>query len=375
MVVREGKVVGRGFHRGPGTAHAEVVALEEAGELAHGADLYVTLEPCVHTGRTPPCVEAIQKAGIRRVVVGAVDPDPKVAGRGLESLKAVGIEVTLGLPQAEAEEVDPAYFHHRRTGRPFVRYKVAASIDGFVAALDGSSRWITCEEARRDAHALRAVSDAVLVGVGTVMADDPQLTCRLEGYEGEQPVRVVFDSRGSLTGRERVFTGSGKVLVATTSEGASRLCEHAKDVGIRCERFYYERPIATDLSSLPSVSVLVAEGSGPERVGDVAVPPVRRVDVLQALEFLGSCGVVEVLLEGGPTLAASFLEAGCIDEVVVYLGAKVLGGGRPVFVARGANSIEEASRWEIREVGRVGEDVKLVCRPRRSGVRGADTSR
>ncbi len=356
VVVRDGRIIGRGYHRGPGTPHAEVEAIAEAGSQTRGADLYVTLEPCTHEGRTPPCVDAVCDAGFRRVIVAALDPDEKVSGKGVAFLESRGLDVVTGVLEDRAYALDPAYFHHRRSGLPYVRYKVAATLDGFTAAKDGSSKWITSEEARLDAQILRAQSDAVMVGIGTVLADDPLLTCRLEGYDGPQPLRVVFDSRGRLSGRERLFLDGGPVIVVTTSDGAKSLEETMSAAGLDPVVFSASERPGWDIAEVPAVCLLVSDrGSKKQKEGaDYGV------GVLSALEFLGSIQVVEVLLEGGSTLAGSFFEENMIDEIVVYVGSKVLGGrGFPILGGRGAKSIEEARAFKIEEVASLGGDVKI----------------
>lgn len=357
VVVKEGRIVGRGFHRGPGTPHAEREALAQAGEAARGADLYVTLEPCVHTGRTPPCTDAVVAAGVRQVFVGTLDPDEKVSGRGVELLRQRGVEVKVGVAREEAEAVDLEYFHHRSTGRPFVRYKVAATLDGFVAAADGTSRWITSEEARKDAHLYRARADAIAVGAGTVAADDPALTCRFEEFSGPQPARVVFDTVGRLTGAEKVFSNpgdevGGRVIVFTGPGGAKSLIGEVQQASKNVEAVSANDLGCWDVSSLPEVAVVETKLAG------------KHVDIGSALRFLGSIQVVEVLLEGGPTLAASFAGGGYIDEIVVYVGAKLLGGGGvPILEGERGRLIAEAEEWQILEVSNVSGDAKIVARP------------
>ncbi|MGH8947533.1 MAG: bifunctional diaminohydroxyphosphoribosylaminopyrimidine deaminase/5-amino-6-(5-phosphoribosylamino)uracil reductase RibD, partial [Acidimicrobiia bacterium] len=213
IVDESGQVVGEGAHLGVGQPHAEVVALREAGDRARGSTLHVTLEPCSHHGLTPPCAGAVAEAGVRTVVIGAIDPDPRVSGAGVSSLRGAGIEVETGMLEDEAEAVDPAYFHHRRTGLPLVTMKVAMTLDGSVAAIDGSSQWITSEVARNDAHNLRSVMDAVVVGAGTFRSDDPLLSARIEGVE-RQPVPVVVAGRQSLPIDRRIWDRSPIVISA-----------------------------------------------------------------------------------------------------------------------------------------------------------------
>jgi len=217
VVVAEGEVVGRGWHEGPGTPHAEAIALREAAGRSVGATLYTSLEPCDHYGRTPPCTQAILEAGLGRVVAAVVDPNPVVHGRGIERLRAAGLEVADGVAAEEGARLNEAFFRHVTTGLPFVTLKMAATLDGRVAARDGSSRWITGVEARADVHRLRAASDAIVAGAGTVLADDPSLTVRDPGYRGRPVLRVVVDARGRVPAGSKVFSGEDTpTFVATT---------------------------------------------------------------------------------------------------------------------------------------------------------------
>jgi diaminohydroxyphosphoribosylaminopyrimidine deaminase/5-amino-6-(5-phosphoribosylamino)uracil reductase len=216
VVVAEGRILGEGFHEGPGLPHAEIVALEEAGDGARGATLYTTLEPCDHFGRTPPCTAAIVGAGIARVVSAMGDPNPVVDGRGFAALEAAGIEVRTGVLAQEAARQNEAYVKHVRTGLPFVTWKMAASLDGKVASRDGTSRWITGEAARADVHRLRAAADAILVGAGTALVDDPSLTVRDPGYRGRPPLRVLVDARGRVPETGHLFDQAAPTMVATT---------------------------------------------------------------------------------------------------------------------------------------------------------------
>ncbi len=288
-----------GAHLGPGQAHAEAAALAAAGEEARGATLYCTLEPCAHIGRTAPCVDAIVGAGVSRVVVGVVDPDPRVSGRGLARLRQAGIDVSVGVEAGAVEDQLAPYLKHRRTGRPWVVLKLAATLDGRVAAPDGSSRWITGPEARADAHRLRSESDAVLVGAGTVRSDDPELTVRPEtGPRPErQPLRVVLG---------RAPDGA-KVHPALELEG----------------------------------------------------------DLGQVLEDLGRRQILQVLVEGGPTVAHQFHTSALVDRYVVYLAPALLGGsdGRPAFEGPGAPTIGDLWRGRLRSVDRVGEDLRIELSP------------
>ena len=278
----------------PGGPHAEVQALAAAGGAARGATLYVTLEPCAHHGRTPPCSDAIIAAGVARVVVGIEDPDERVAGRGIAALRAAGIDVTVGVAGDEVAEQLAPYLKHRTTGQPWVVLKMAASLDGRTAAPDGTSRWITGEAARRDVHRLRAQSDAVLVGAGTVRADDPALTVRLDdGIEREQPLRVVL---GQAPAGAKV------------------------------------RP-ALELSG---------------ELGDV-------------LAELGRRGVLQLLVEGGATVAHDFHAAGLVDRYVLYLAPVLFGGddGRPIFAGPGAGTIGDVWKGRLVSIEQLGEDLRV----------------
>lgn len=313
VVDAKGEPAGEGSHAGPGRPHAEVVALNSAGISARDGTIYVTLEPCVHVGRTPPCVGAIVAAGIRRVVVAAEDPDVRVAGKGMEALRAAGLEVEVGVMADEARALDPGYFHHRRTGRPMVTLKAAATLDGQVAALDGSSQWITDEVARKDAHRLRATADAVMVGAGTLRADDPRLDVRLPEYSGPQPVPV---------------------LVAGT------------------------RPIPVD-ARLVARDPIVLSPVAIEGLDTIVAPADGAVDLRLGLEGLGRRGIVDLLVEGGPRLAASLLSENLVDRIVLYLGARVAGGaGKTVFEGE-FSTLSQSRRVRITHVGTVGVDVKI----------------
>lgn len=319
----QGRVVGEGAHVGAGAPHAERVALDRAGGAARGGTLVVTLEPCNHTGRTPPCTEAIVAAGVARVVVGCGDPDPRVKGSGLNRLRDQGIAVELWEAPEEAENLDRAYFHHRRTGRPLVVHKAALTLDGQTAGADGSSRWITCEEARRDAHRLRAEVDAVMVGAGTLIADDPRLDVRLEGYRGPQPRPVIVAGRRSLP-VDAVIWGRNPLVLAPSGR------------------------------ELPAGDLLVVPG------------PDGRVDLRRALRMLGELGLLSVLVEGGSGLVASLWEAESIDRGVWYVAAKIAGGGgRGVFEGC-FPTVEAARKVRIVNLRRVGSDLRIeweTCSP------------
>jgi len=328
VLVRDGRIVGEGWHEGPGTAHAEVRALDAAEDSARGATLYTTLEPCDHDGRTPPCTDAIASAGVGRVVAAIRDPNPMVDGRGLARLERAGIEIRTGPLESEVSRQLEAYVHHVRTGRPFVTVKMAASLDGKVAARDGTSRWITGEEARADVHRLRAASDAIVVGAGTALADDPALTVRDPSYRGAQPLRVLTDATGRVPATGDLFDGSAPTLVATSEEAPGDRRQEWRAAGAE-------------------TLVLETDGAG------------VRLDAL--LEHLGKREVQAVLVEGGPTLAWSAIRDGLVDKVVVYL-APILIGGRDapgILEGEGFAPIADAPSLDVLDVGPIGRDLRV----------------
>jgi diaminohydroxyphosphoribosylaminopyrimidine deaminase/5-amino-6-(5-phosphoribosylamino)uracil reductase len=315
VLTPSGEVIGEGWHERPGGPHAEVAALAAAGPRARGATAVVTLEPCNHTGRTGPCTVALIEAGVARVVVAVRDPWPAAAG-GLERLRAAGIDVEVGVLEAEAARVNEPWLVAMRRGRPFVTWKFAATLDGRSAAADGSSRWVTGEAARRDVHRLRAEVDTMLVGVGTVLADDPHLTVRdADGVPAaRQPLRVVADSAGRTPPGARVRDGAAPTWIAT-----------AEEVG-------------------------AAIGGG--------------IDLDALLKALHARERRHVLLEGGPRLAGSMLRAGLVDRVVAYLAPALLGAGPAALGDAGITSIGGALRLEVLDVTRIGDDVRVTGRPR-----------
>lgn len=327
VVDADGAVVGEGWHARAGEPHAEVHALGAAGARARGATLYCTLEPCAHVGRTPPCCDAIVAAGIARVVVAVRDPNPIVDGRGIARLREAGIDVIEGVLADEATRLIEAFARHVRTGMPFVTWKVAMSMDGRIAAADGSSRWISGDAAREDVHRLRAASDAIVVGSGTALADDPALTVRIAG-EHRAPLRVLVDGRGRVPATGRLFDDAAPTLVATT---------HDVDAAAR--------------AAWSAAGAEVVEFRG----------DAGRVPLQDLLANLGKREVQSVLLECGPTLAWSAVAADLVDRVVTYLAPVLLGGegaasplGGEGFVPVGAGR-----RLAVDDVTRIGDDVRV----------------
>jgi diaminohydroxyphosphoribosylaminopyrimidine deaminase/5-amino-6-(5-phosphoribosylamino)uracil reductase len=320
LVVSEGQVVGRGYHKRAGLSHAEVVALDEAGQRARGADLYVTLEPCCHHARTPPCTDRILQAGIRRVVCSHVDPDPRVSGRGIAILRDAGVEVEVGLGEHEARRLNEQYLHHTVTGRPWVTLKWAQTLDGQVATRTGDSKWITGEEARTHAHRLRSWHDAVLVGIGTVLADDPHLDVRL--VEGRQPWHVVLDPHLGLPVEANLLRTGQTLLVCR---------DDVKDERVR---LWQQR----------GVEVRGVPGHG------------EMLDLAAVLEVLGRQPFQSVLVEGGPTVLTSLLREGFVNRVTVFIAPTILGTGRGAVGNLDVLLLDQAIRLREVEMTSFGED-------------------
>ncbi len=339
VLVRDGEVVGEGFHEVAGGPHAEAVALQAAGGRAAGATAYVTLEPCRHHGRTPPCTDALIAAGVRRVVAAMGDPDPRTAGAGFAQLRAAGIAVDTGLLIAEAEALNAGFVSRHRRGRPFVRCKLGMTLDGRTATASGESRWITSAAARRDVQRLRARSSAILTGIGTVLTDDPSLTVRVDelfaggdagGFDDariRQPLRVVADSGLRIAASARVLSQAGPTLIATAVSGGR-----------------------ADLDGV-EVCRIDADARG-------------RVDPAALLAFLAGRQVNELLLEAGPTLCGAFIAAGLVDELVLYLAPKLLGDtARGLFTLPGLERLDQAVGLKIIDVRAVGDDWRITARP------------
>ncbi|MEF2525614.1 bifunctional diaminohydroxyphosphoribosylaminopyrimidine deaminase/5-amino-6-(5-phosphoribosylamino)uracil reductase RibD [Streptomyces sp. CS62] len=319
-----GAVVGEGWHQRAGGPHAEVHALRDAGPAARGATAYVTLEPCNHTGRTGPCAQALIDAGVSRVVYAVTDPNPQ-AGGGAATLHGAGLDVRGGFLEAEAAAGNTAWLTAVRLGRPHVTWKYAATLDGRSAAADGTSRWITSPESRADVHRLRAESDAVLVGAGTLRADDPHLAVR--GIDGAaQPLRIALDPRATAPAGARILDGSAPTLLVVADDADTR-----------------HLPPGTDLLRI--------------------TPKDGRIPVADLLAALYERGVRSLLLEGGPTLAGAFLEAGAVDRVIGYLAPALLGAGPAALAGAGITNIADAVRLDITEAVRTGTDLRITAVP------------
>ena len=333
VIVQNGQVVGEGWHRKWGEPHAEPLALNAAGAAASGSTVYVTLEPHSYQSRTPPCTDALIRAGVRRVICGTLDPNPRVHGDGVRLLREAGIQVDAGLLEAEACKLNAGFAKRMTTGLPRVVVKIAASLDGRVALANGESRWITGAAARADVHRLRAEVGAVLTGIDTVIADDPQLTVRDTGIDllGRQPLRVVLDSKLRMSSAARMLSQSGTTLVFTraehVSQGGSLAAKGAEVIGVK------------------------SDGAG-------------RLELLEVLRELGRRMCNDVLVEAGPTLAGSFIAAGLADEVLVYLAPIALGADAKAMLQMPAlQRLAEAPRFSLQLCTQVGDDLRLSYFP------------
>ncbi len=327
VVVSRGRIVGEGFHRKAGGPHGEIHALNAAGTKARGATLYVTLEPCNHHGRTPPCTEAVIAAGVRRVVIGSRDPNPAVRGGGTQRLRRAGIDVTAGILQPECDDVIAAFRKRVSVGMPFVTLKLAASADGRIATRDGDSRWISSEDSRRYVHRLRAEHDAVMVGAQTVIADDPELTCRLR--TGRNPLRIVVDGRLRIPATARVLTTEVAPTWIVTAQGSGA----AKRKRLAAQ--------GAEIIPLPA-----ADG--------------RTISLRALMAAIADRGISSVLLEGGAMLAAAAIAAGVVDRLLLFLAPKLIGGdGKPVLESLGIQKMADTIVLENLKVRRFSEDVLL----------------
>jgi len=324
VVVRDGNVVGAGYHERAGLPHAEVVALDEAGDTARGADLYVTLEPCSHYGRTPPCTERIIRAGVRRVICAHLDPDPRVNGRGVEQLRNAGIDVSVGPGADAARRLNEQYLHWKRTGFPWITAKWAQTLDGRIATRTGSSQWITGEAARREAHRQRSYHDAVLVGIGTVLADDPRLDVRM--VDGHQPWHIVLDPTLAIPTNARVIVPERTmVFTAKHGDGEKRRMLHDRGVEV----------VSVDVD------------------GD-------RLDLAAVRSTLGAKPFVSVFVEGGPTVITSLLRARYVNRVMAFIAPKIVGAGRDAVGDLGITEIDAALQLREAEMISFGDDWLLT---------------
>ncbi len=331
VVVKNNIVLGQGYTQPPGHDHAEIVALKQAGEEAHGATLYVTLEPCCHFGRTPPCTQAIIAAGIQEIHLAMIDPNPLVSGKGLAELQKAGIKTYVGEHAIEAASVNESFIKYITTGLPFVTVKFAASLDGKIATRSGDSKWITGDMARKQVHHMRYISDAVMTGANTVIADDPLLTVRLSDRGGttrKQPLRIIVDGQGRTPPTSRIFGEPGKTLLVVGTHLSPR------------QKIRYEEAGA-ELLELPS---------------DEGV-----IDLVDLLQILGKRQITSILVEAGGILLGSLVDNRLVDKVVAFLAPMIIGGeeARPAIAGRGANRLVDSARLKQVKIERVGEDIMI----------------
>ena len=334
VIVKDGVVAGTGIHRKAGEPHAEVHAFRMAGDYAKGATLYVTLEPCSHFGKTPPCANLVRESGVKRVVVAMKDPNPEVAGRGINLLKEAGIEVEVGVLEQEARLLNERFIHNMLTNRPFVVSKFAMTLDGKIAAHNGDSKWVTGEESRHSVHKLRDEMDAILVGIGTVLADNPSLTTRLPEGNGKNPIRVILDSQLRIPLDVNVLDVSeAKTIIVTEKQAPKEKVDALKKKGV-------------DLLFVPKDE----EG----------------LDLKAMLEELYKMGITDILVEGGSQINASFLRSGLINKFVMYMAPKLLGGQHSLtpFAGRDVARMDEAVDVDIFGIETFGGDLCITAYPK-----------
>lgn len=352
VIALDENIVGEGWHERAGEPHAEVNALRAAGAKAVGATAYVTLEPCSHQGRTPPCVDALLAARVARVVFALEDPNPRVSGQGAQTLRRAGVAVESDLMAAEAAELNPGFLKRMRCGRPWVRVKLAMSLDGRTALANGASQWITGPAAREDVQHWRARSSAILTGIGTVFADDPRLNVRLpdppSGRPRLQPLRVVLDSGLQTPPGARMLTSGGPVLIMTAAKPGE------EEAGFAARRAELVRR-AVEIESVPASSPNPAAGAH------------ARLSLPDVLDRLGRREINELWVEAGARLAGALLREGLIDELIIYIAPKLLGPqARPLIEMSELRNLQDALHFTVLEHRQIGEDVRLRLRPRAS---------
>lgn len=329
VIVRDGAIIGEGWHRRAGEPHAEILALAAAGEAARGATAYVTLEPCAHFGRTPPCADALIAAGLTRVVAAMTDPNPKVAGRGLDRLRAAGVKADCGLLADEAHELNIGFISRMTRGRPWLRLKAAATLDGKTALENGVSQWITGPEARTDGHRWRARACAILTGIGTVKADDPRLTVRDHPCE-RQPLRILLDPQLEVAPAARILQGAPTLIVTAADNNAARARQLTES--------------GHHVLTLPSQD--------------------GRIDLPALMHELAALELNEIHGEAGATLNGALLAAGYVDELLLYLAPMAVGNAaRGMFDLPALTALDGAVRFEVRECRQIGKDLRVVARP------------
>ena len=328
VICRAGEIIAEGYHRRFGADHAEIDAIKRAKGSVRNATLYVTLEPCCHWGKTPPCVDAVIEQGIKRLVIGTLDPNLLMNGKGAQILRDHGIEVVVGVLEQEAQRLNEAYFYYTRTGLPFITVKYAQSLDGRIATASGASRWISAEESQRFVHQLRAEHDAIMVGIGTILVDDPELTVRL--VKGKNPVRICLDSQLRIPVNARVFQGEGRTLIVTTEGGSRERIEALQGKG---------------------GEVLVAQRGLDEQV-----------DLRSVMKTLAELGIASILVEGGKGVITSLLQGGLVNRMVVITAPLIIGKGIEGIGDLGITELKQAIRPSSWEIKQLGEDVVFDLR-------------
>ncbi len=362
VVVKDEEIIGEGWHQKAGEPHAEVNALlsccksaeDLCSEIAEGSTVYVTLEPCSHFGRTPPCADRLVEAKVKRVVIAMQDPNPQVAGNGIKKLEDAGIQVEVGLMQQEAEQLNPGFIKRMQTGLPFVRCKMAMSLDGRTAMASGESKWITADEAREDVHRLRARSSAIITGIGSILHDDPQMNARLKEEHSagkkqdvKQPLRVVIDPNLQIVETARIF---GDDLNRHSREGGN---PEKEVVILSCEKV-----ITTNAEK---VKLLEQKGA---KVVSAKMLDSEKMDLQWVVECLGSEGVNELMVEAGSILSGAFLQAGLIDELLVYMAPHIMGSAaKGLFDLPGLDKMADKVELDIMDIRAVGKDWRIVAKP------------
>jgi diaminohydroxyphosphoribosylaminopyrimidine deaminase/5-amino-6-(5-phosphoribosylamino)uracil reductase len=330
VLVNQNKIVGEGWHERAGEPHAEIMALTTASKDAKDATAYISLEPCCHHGRTPPCSDALISAGISRVVVAMEDPNPEVAGKGITQLRDAGIEVETGVMTAQAQALNPGFIQRMKEGKPFIRCKLAMSLDGRTAMASGESQWITGESAREDVHRLRARSSAIITGIETVLADNPSMNVRLDDVEVNQPMRVVLDTHLRMPLNARMLSLTGRTIVCTTQQDKKKVDELIK--------------AGAEVVQLP-------EDNG-------------KVSIDALMDYLVEEQVNEVMIEAGATLNGALLQAGRVDEMVIYMAPLLMGdNARSLFALPGLSQMKDRVSLSISDVRAIGKDWRITARP------------
>lgn len=328
VIVKNEKIIGEGYHKKAGEAHAEVIAIQSATESVEGATIYVTLEPCSHFGRTPPCSELIIDKNLKKVVIAASDPNPLVSGRGIENLRRAGIEVITGVCEKESHKLNEVFNYYITTKLPFVLMKYAMSLDGKIATETGQSKWISSEDSRRHAHHLRGHLSGIMVGIGTILKDDPQLTCRIQGYPN--PTRIILDSKLRIPLESAVLSNQeeARTIILTTSRASELKRAELKNKNIEV--------------------IVVSEYMG-------------RIDLKEAMKQIGERGIDSILLEGGGTVNASALSADSVNKMSIYIAPKIIGGAKAIspIMGQGVQVMSEVYRIKDMEINRIRDDIHI----------------